>query len=209
MRIGANYLGEGRCEFVVWAPLLKDIQLKTISPEEKMVRMEKDSSGYWKAMVEDVFPGALYMYRLNDEKERPDPASPYQPEGVHKPSQVIDQNAFRWDDNCWRGIDISEMIIYELHVGTFSPEGTFDAIVKRLDELKDTGINAIEIMPVAQFPGERNWGYDGVYPFAVQNSYGGPEELKILVNECHKKGRAVVLDVVYKDRGPEGNYLWY
>ena len=100
------------------------------------------------------------------------------------------------------------MIIYELHTGTFTPEGTFEAIIPRLDELKDMGINVLEIMPIAQFPGERNWGYDGVYPFAVQNSYGGPTGLKWLVNECHKRGIAVILDVVYNHLGPEGNYLW-
>lgn len=208
MWIGTNYLGNGRCEFSLWAPFLKKVELRTVSPDESITTMVRDEAGYWRAVVDNVFPGTLYFYKLEGERERPDPASHSQPEGVHGPSQVVDHNSFNWEDGCWRGIDLSEMIIYELHVGTFTPEGTFEAIIPRLDELKDMGINTLELMPVAQFPGERNWGYDGVYPFAVQNSYGGPEGLKRLVNECHKKGLAVILDVVYNHLGPEGNYTW-
>ena len=115
--------------------------------------------------------------------------------------------AYTWEDGCWRGISLAEMIIYELHVGTFTPEGTFKAIIPRLRDLKEIGINVVEIMPVAQFPGERNWGYDGVFPFAVQNSYGGPEGLKRLVDACHQEGIGVILDVVYNHLGPEGNHL--
>jgi maltooligosyltrehalose trehalohydrolase len=132
----------------------------------------------------------------------------YQPDGVHRASQVIDHNSFTWQDIDWTGVDIEDMIIYEIHIGTFTHEGTFSSAVDRLDDLQKLGINAIEIMPVAQFPGTRNWGYDGVYPFAVQNSYGGPEGMKGFVNECHKRGIAVVLDVVYNHLGPEGNYIW-
>ena len=208
MKIGAHYLGCGRCEFTVWAPFLKEVALKIVSPQEKIISMEKGGKGYWKITVGDTSDKTRYLYRLNGEKERPDPASHFQPEGVHGPSQVIDHDSFRWEDSEWNGIPISAMIIYELHTGTFTPEGTFEAIISRLDELKDTGINALEIMPIAQFPGERNWGYDGVYPFAVQNSYGGPGCFKWLVNECHKRGIAVILDVVYNHLGPEGNYLW-
>jgi maltooligosyltrehalose trehalohydrolase len=208
MKIGAHYLGNGKCEFVVWAPLLDQVQLKFVSLHKKNIPMGKDTNGYWKAVVEGVFPGTLYFYTLDGERDRPDPASHFQPEGVHGPSQVIDHNAFDWVDGNWRGISLSEMIMYELHVSTFTGEGTFESVIQRLDDLKDLGINAIEIMPVAQFPGERNWGYDGAYPFAVQNSYGGPDGLKRLVNECHKKGLAIILDVVYNHLGPEGNYLW-
>ena len=208
MKIGAHYLGDGKCEFSVWAPLLKRVELKIVSPKELVVPMERGGGGYWRAVVNGVFPGALYVYRLEGDKERPDPASFYQPTGVHGPSQVVDHGSFLWEDYVWKGIDVSQMVIYELHVGTFTPEGTFEAIIPRLGELKDIGINAIEIMPVAQFPGERNWGYDGVYLFAVQNSYGGPEGLKRLVNEAHKHEIAVILDVVYNHLGPEGNYLW-
>jgi len=169
--------------------------------------MIKDRAGYWKTAVGDAFPGTLYLYNLEEAKERPDPASQFQPQGVHRASQVVDHSSFNWEDGNWKGIDISRMIIYELHVCAFTPAGTFDAIIPRLGEIKEVGINAIEIMPVAQFPGERNWGYDGVYPFAVQNSYGGPDGLKRLVNECHKQGVSVILDVVYNHLGPEGNYF--
>ncbi|KJU87041.1 malto-oligosyltrehalose trehalohydrolase [Candidatus Magnetobacterium bavaricum] len=127
---------------------------------------------------------------------------------MHNPSQVVDHATFQWSDAAFKGIDISQMIMYELHVGTFTGAGTFEAIVKRLDDLADIGINAIELMPVTQFPGDRNWGYDSVYPYAVQDSYGGPLGLKALVNECHRRGIAVILDVVYNHLGPEGNYLW-
>ncbi|HAZ31533.1 MAG TPA: malto-oligosyltrehalose trehalohydrolase, partial [Dehalococcoidia bacterium] len=134
------------------------------------------------------------------------PASRFQPRGVHGPSQVIDSH-FSWQDQNWAGLPLEEYIVYELHVGAFTEEGTFDAIIPYLDELKDLGITALELMPVAQFPGNRNWGYDGAYPFAVQDSYGGPEGLKRLVNACHQKRLAVVLDVVYNHLGPEGNYV--
>lgn len=210
MRIGANYLVDKSCEFVVWAPFLENVELNIVEAQHAaplQISMEKDNSGYWKTVVDNVSPGALYLYRLEDERERPDPASYFQPQGVHGPSQVIGHESFIWQDEFWKGIGLSEMIIYEMHVGTFTRGGTFDAIISRLDEILDLGVNAIELMPVAQFPGERNWGYDGVHPFAVQNSYGGPGGLKRLVNECHKKGIAVILDVVYNHLGPEGNYL--
>lgn len=207
MKIGADYKGNGRCEFVVWAPLLKSVSLKLVSLSERIIPMEMDNKGYWKATADDISPGILYLYRLDNKLEMPDPASRFQPEGVHGPSQVIDQNEFQWDDDGWKGIDLKDFIIYELHAGTFTNEGTFEAVIPYLDYLKDLGITAIELMPVAQFPGSRNWGYDGAYPFAVQNSYGGPNGLKVLVNACHKKGLAVILDVVYNHFGPEGNYL--
>ena len=207
MNIGANYKGGNKCEFRVWAPLAGNISLKLLTPFERLAPMQKDERGYFRTVVDDVSPGALYYYFLDGERDRPDPASYFQPRGVHKASQVIDHNAFQWQDSGWQGAPMPEMIMYEIHTGAFTPEGTFDAVIPLLDELKDIGINAIEIMPVAQFPGERNWGYDGVYPFAVQNSYGGPDGLKRLVNECHLKGMAVIIDVVYNHLGPEGNYL--
>jgi len=207
MEIGARYLGNGVCEFVVWGPFLKEAGVKIISPSERIIPMTKDNKGYWNVRIEEVYPGTRYYYRLAKEKERPDPASCFQPEGVHQPSQVVDLNSFKWEDETWNGKELSEFIMYELHVGTFTKQGTFDAIIPRLAELKDMGINAIQLMPVAQFPGERNWGYDGVYLFAVQNSYGGPQGLMNLVNACHKQGISVILDVVYNHLGPEGNYL--
>ncbi len=207
MKIGAHYSGNSTCEFIVWAPFLNTLGLKMIPSNEKLIPMEKDTSGYWKTVSQDVPPGTDYLYHLEGEKDRPDPASYFQPKGVHKASQVVDHTAFQWEDSEWKGIPLSEMILYELHIGTFTPEGNFEAIMFRLDALKEIGINALLFMPVAQFPGERNWGYDGVYPFAVQASYGGPDGLKKLVNECHKKDMAVILDVVYNHLGPEGNYL--
>lgn len=206
MKTGVSYLGNKDCEFIVWAPFLREVSLKIVSPCQKTILMEKDNNGYWKTVVKNVPPSISYYYRLDNEKDRPDPASHYQPEGVHGPSRVVD-HSFNWEDDNWQGTNMSEMIIYELHVGTFTPEGIFDTIIPRLGELKDVGINAVEIMPVAQFPGERNWGYDGVYPYAVQYSYGGPEGFKRFVNECHRKGISVILDVVYNHLGPEGNYL--
>jgi maltooligosyltrehalose trehalohydrolase len=207
MRVGASYAA-GNCEFVVWAPLLQNLRLKLVAPEERIIPMSKDGRGYWHTTVKGLSPGALYYYRLEDERERPDPASNFQPEGVHGPSGVIDHESFHWGDNGWDGIAIPEMIMYELHVGVFTAEGTFDAVIARLPEIRELGVNSIEIMPVAQFPGQRNWGYDGAYPFAVQNSYGGVDGLKRLVDTCHRNGIAVILDVVYNHLGPEGNYLW-
>ncbi|MBD1891323.1 malto-oligosyltrehalose trehalohydrolase [Coleofasciculus sp. FACHB-SPT9] len=207
MRIGACYLGNGNCEFTVWAPTLHTVAVQIVSPEERLLTMQQDEEGYWKVKASGIEPGTLYYYKLEGTTDRPDPASKYQPKGVHAPSQVIDPSTFAWNDTNWSGIPLDETIIYELHVGTFTPEGTFEAIIPRLAELSELGINAIEIMPVAQFPGERNWGYDGVFPFAVQNSYGGPEGLKKLVDACHQHGISVILDVVYNHLGPEGNYF--
>jgi maltooligosyltrehalose trehalohydrolase len=168
---------------------------------------DEEIAGGERAQAEGVFPGSLYFYRLDDSHERPDPASHSQPQGVHGPSQVVAQDTFLWDDAAWRGLPLAELIIYELHVGTFTPAGTFEAIIPRLGELRELGITAIELMPVAQFPGARNWGYDSVYLFAPHPDYGGPEGLKKLVNACHQQGLAVILDVVYNHLGPEGNYL--
>jgi len=151
--------------------------------------------------------GDGYFYVLDDGPALPDPVSRLLPEGVHGPSEIVDPEAFRWSDHAWRGLDLREYILYELHVGTFTPQGTFDGVLERLDYLKGLGISAIELMPVAAFPGTRNWGYDGASPYAVQASYGGPEGLKRLVDAAHRAGLAVVLDVVYNHLGPEGNYL--
>ncbi len=204
---GVEYKADGKCVFTVWAPEHETMILHLLYPETARISMEKDAFGYWKAELNDIRPGTRYMYGPDAATAYPDPASFYQPDGVHESSEVIDHHAFRWTDREWKGMALKELILYELHVGTFTEEGTFDAIIPRLDELKDTGINAIELMPVAQFPGARNWGYDGVYPYAVQNSYGGPNGLKRLVDACHAKGISVFLDVVYNHFGPEGNYI--
>jgi len=205
--LGASYLGDGRCRFVVWAPSAQMVEVHLFTPRERVIVMERDDRGYHRAVVDDVMPGSRYMYRLDGQKERPDPASRFQPQDVHGPSEVVDPR-YTWAEDRWFGLPLRAYILYELHVGTFTTEGTFQAIIPHLDDLKDLGITAVEIMPVAQFPGNRNWGYDGVYPFAVQNSYGGPVGLKRLVEACHQRELAVVLDVVYNHLGPEGNYLW-
>ncbi len=206
-RLGATYLGSGRCHFLVWAPAAERVELQIVSSGDRCVPLERAGLGYHKAVVDNVEPGILYGFRLNGQKERPDPASRYQPGGVHGPSELVDFSTFPWNDGHWSGLKLEDYVLYELHVGTFSVEGTFDAVVPRLDELKLLGVTALELMPVAQFPGNRNWGYDGVYPFAVQNSYGGPEGLRRLVDACHQRDMAVVMDVVYNHLGPEGNYL--
>ncbi len=204
--LGATCFGDGRCRFRVWAPLAKRVEVSVLSSKKRRAPLRSVGGGYHQGIVEGVPPGCLYKYLLDGKKERPDPASRFQPQGVHGPSQVVDPY-FYWDDEGWNGLSLREYIIYELHVGLFSPEGTFEGVIRHLDELNELGITAIELMPIAQFSGTRNWGYDGVYPFAVQNSYGGPEWLKRLVNACHQKGLAVILDVVYNHLGPEGNYL--
>ncbi|OPY78556.1 MAG: Malto-oligosyltrehalose trehalohydrolase [Syntrophorhabdus sp. PtaU1.Bin058] len=205
--IGSHYQGHGKSVFTVWAPFAHEVSVKTDDAGARLIPMEKDPKGYWKTFVEDAFPGTLYLYRLNNELDRPDPVSHFQPHGVHGPSRIVDHGSFLWEDAHWKGILLPDYVIYELHVGAFTPEGTFEGIISRLPYLTDLGITAIELMPVAQCPGERNWGYDGTYPFAPQNSYGGPDGLKLLVNACHKAGIAVILDVVYNHLGPEGNYL--
>ena len=204
MKIGSQY-HNGVCEFTLWAPFLKEVAV-IVSPQKQVIPMQQDERGYWHAK-ENIDPGTLYFYRLNGETDRPDPASHYQPQGVHEATEVIDHSRMEWHDAQWSGIPLEEMIIYELHVGTFTTESTFEAIIPRLGELKELGVNAIEIMPVSQFPGDRNWGYDGVYPFSVQNSYGGPQGLKKLVDAAHQAGIAMILDVVYNHFGPEGNYI--
>jgi maltooligosyltrehalose trehalohydrolase len=202
--IGVNFKN-GQAETCVWAPLKESVAVK---PEGgKQVPLTKDEFGFWKATTNEIKPGDLYKIVLDDDKELPDPASLSQPEGVHGHSQALDVTAFDWTDNNWKNHQLKDYIFYELHTGTFTPQGTFAAIEEKLDYLGELGITAIEIMPVAQFPGSRNWGYDGVFPYAVQDSYGGAKGLQHLVNACHQKGIAVVLDVVYNHMGPEGNYL--
>jgi len=202
---GAILAGNDVCRFTVWAPSVQEVAVRLLQDRIRTVPMTRGERGYHTATVAGVTVGTHYMYVLDGSLERPDPASRFQPRGVHGPSAVC-AFEFNWTDAAWRGIPLHEYIIYELHVGAFTPEGTFDALIPRLPELKRLGVTAVELMPVAQFPGERNWGYDGSYMYAVQNSYGGPEELKRLVDACHGAGLAVVLDVVYNHFGPEGNY---
>ncbi|HJW18276.1 MAG TPA: malto-oligosyltrehalose trehalohydrolase [Flavisolibacter sp.] len=197
-------LKDNKAQVNLWAPLAKDVAL--VVNHSKEIALTSSCQGYWSALSDQLQVGDRYQFRI-DGKEYPDPASLSQPEGVHAPSEIIDLERFQWTDNAWNNLPLEDYIIYELHVGTFTPGGTFEAIEAKLDYLLQLGITAIELMPVAQFPGERNWGYDGAYPFAVQHSYGGAKGLQHLVNACHEKGLAVILDVVYNHLGPEGAYL--
>ncbi len=208
MDIGARILEPGQVYFKVWAPNTKTVSVKLVSETNgRSVALKKGRHGYFSGAIENVHDGDRYLYVLADGRECPDPVSRFQPEGVHNPSQIVDSSLFSWEDKGWEGVALKDFIIYEIHVATFTNEGTFRSIISYIDYLKELGITAIELMPVAQFPGARNWGYDGVFPFAPHNTYGGPSGLKALVNACHKAGLSVILDVVYNHLGPEGNYL--
>ncbi|MEX1254334.1 MAG: malto-oligosyltrehalose trehalohydrolase [Dehalococcoidia bacterium] len=207
LEMGAQVIAGGRVRFRVWAPAARSIEVELYPPPEGIVRhaMAPEEGGSWSAEVE-VAAGTLYRYHLN-EWGYPDPYSRSQPEGVHGPSQVIDPSAFEWSDAAWRGLDPEALVTYECHVGVYTPEGTFDALVPHLEGLRTLGVTALELMPVAEFPGRRNWGYDGVNLFAPSSIYGGPEGLRRLVNAAHAAGIGVILDVVYNHLGPDGNYL--
>jgi maltooligosyltrehalose trehalohydrolase len=199
-------LGPDQTSFLVWAPFAECVDVHILGPDEMRVPLDPAGGGYFRSVLSGVGAGSRYRYCLNGKLEFPDPASRSQPDGVHGPSEVV-EDTFEWHDSPWRGVPLSDYIFYELHVGAFTGQGTLDAAIAHLDYLVQLGITAVELMPVAQFPDARNWGYDGVYPFAVQNSYGGPEGLKRFVDAAHVRGLAVVLDVVYNHLGPEGNYL--
>jgi len=205
-RLGAIPGKNGDCEFNVWAPRAKNVEVLLIQ-DGRVIQLVPEGRGYYAGRVSGAQPDDRYVYKLDGEKERADPASRFQPEGVFGPTQIVDLKKAAWKDHQWRGLELKEYILYELHVGTYSEAGTLDAVIDHLAELKSLGITAVELMPLAQFSGARNWGYDGVFPFAVQNSYGGPHALQRLVNACHEIGLAVVLDVVYNHLGPEGNVL--
>jgi maltooligosyltrehalose trehalohydrolase len=204
--LGAHRLPDGSWEFLLWAPKARFVRLQ-LCPRDKLIDMEPLPHGYYRAQVMQIDGSTQYLYRLDDQRGFPDPASRFQPQGVHGPSQVVDRGAFQWTDQNWKSIPLASSIFYELHVGTYTREGTFDALIPHLARMADLGITTIELMPIAQFPGSRNWGYDGAYPFAPQNSYGGPAALHRLVDSAHSRGLAVALDVVYNHLGPEGNYL--
>lgn len=206
-RVGAWY--DGRLtEFILWAPLRNQVDLLIDSPAKAIHPMLKDAGGYWRLTL-PAAPGARYGFRLDNDPGRtlPDPASLSQPDGVHGLSEVIDVHHFPWNDAGWKGLPLSNRIIYELHTGTFSPTHDFDGVLQKLDYLHHLGINTIELMPLGQFPGRRGWGYDGVYPFAIQHSYGGLAGFQRLVNAAHAIGLSVIVDCVYNHMGPEGNYL--
>jgi maltooligosyltrehalose trehalohydrolase len=202
--LGATCLGWGT-RFRVWAPEAETVEV-VLESQNQAHSMSKTGDGYFALVLPSVGAGTLYRYRVDGKGPFPDPASRFQPDGVHGPSQIVDPGQFEWSDQQWSGIEMTDLVLYELHIGTFTPEGTFAAAAKRLAWLKDLGVTAVELMPVSDFPGERNWGYDGVCPFAPARCYGTPDDLRALVSEAHRLGLAVHLDVVYNHFGPDGAY---
>jgi 1,4-alpha-glucan branching enzyme/maltooligosyltrehalose trehalohydrolase len=208
MPYGAQLTEQGVC-FRLWAPNCKQVRLcLTDGQHEQVLAMDVRGGGWFELTVSEAGAGTRYRFEVNDALRVPDPASRFNPDDVHGASEVIDPAAFAWQDATWCGRPWEEAVIYELHVGTFSQEGTFTGVAQRLDYLVELGITAIELMPVADFPGARNWGYDGVLPYAPDSCYGRPDDLKALVQAAHARGLMVLLDVVYNHFGPEGNYLY-
>jgi maltooligosyltrehalose trehalohydrolase len=217
-RLGATVV-DGATRFEVWAPAASSVEVQIERDHDsvrdagvEIVRLEREAGvvaelDTWSVSVVDVGHGDRYRFRLDGGDWLADPASRWQPDGVHGPSAVVDESVFRWHDDAWTGVALDDTVLYELHVGTFTAEGTFDAAIRHLPRLSELGITTIELMPVAAFPGTRNWGYDAVFPFAVQESYGGPTGLARFVDAAHRFGLGVVLDVVYNHLGPEGNVL--
>ena len=205
-KLGVNFNEEGQADIALWAPKVDCAEIYYVD-KNKSEQLIGGELGLWTLTTDSLKPGDLYFFKLDGKVQFPDPASLSQPDGVHGASQAVNNREFNWTDEKWKNFALKDYIFYELHVGTFTSVGTFAAIEEKLDYLIDLGITAIEIMPVSQFSGERNWGYDGVFPFSVQNSYGGAKGLQQLVNTCHNKGLAVVLDVVFNHIGPEGNHL--
>jgi maltooligosyltrehalose trehalohydrolase len=207
---GARLLADGSVRFSVWAPRATRVAVHVIDGAAAGVHeLKQISPGVHEGIVERARVAAYNYVLFNQDghRELPDPVSRWQPDGVHGPSRVLDPGAFRWSDDGWRGIPMADYVIYELHVGVFTTEGTFDAVIGDLPRQRAHGVEAIEIMPVAPLPRGPNRGYDGVHLYAAQNTYGGPEGLKRLVDAAHAAGIAVLLDVVYNHVGPEGNYL--
>lgn len=209
-KLGASWLGDNRVHFLVWGLYAQEMSVHLLR-DDRVVPLEKDEWGYFSGIIEGIQPGDTYFYSIDGaregSRERPDPASRYQPEGVHGPSQIIDPH-FAWTDAGFHPPTLRNTVFYELHIGTVTPEGTFQSLIPHLPRLRALGITTIELMPVAHCPGTRNWGYDGVGLFAPMNAYGTPDDFKALVNAAHNYGLAVFLDVVYNHLGPEGNYLW-
>lgn len=203
--LGVNFSSRGECEILVWAPHAKAVTVLVVDLEERIL-LRKEPRGYHSVITSVLKPGMRYWFELDGEKLA-DPASQLQPEGVFGPSEVFNPHAFRWTDQRWKNMPLQEYIIYELHVGTFTEGGDFAGVISKLPHLKTLGVTAIELMPVAEFSGTRNWGYDGVFCYAAHHAYGGPLGLQEMVNACHDQGIAVVLDVVYNHVGPEGNVL--
>src|SRR2546423_5222056 len=206
--IGAEVQAAG-VHFRVWAPRRRKVELIIETGGDlDQLSLEQEEQGYFSLLTNRASTGTLYRFRLDgDDYLYPDPASRFQPDGPHGPSQVVDPSTFRWTDDGWNGVNLKGQVMYEMHVGTFTREGTWNAAALELKELADLGITCVEMMPVADFPGKFGWGYDGVDLFAPTHLYGTPDDLRSFVNEAHAQGLAVILDVVYNHLGPDGNYL--
>jgi maltooligosyltrehalose trehalohydrolase len=207
MPFGAEILSNGSVRFRLWAPKASSVDLSLEDGERGILPLLPLGNGWFERISHEAHAGSLYRFQIDHKTEVPDPASRFQPKDINGPSAVVDPSIFSWNDENWRGRPWEQAVIYELHVGSFTPEGTFQGVEQKLDYLRDLGVTAVELMPLADFPGRRNWGYDGVLPFAPDSSYGSPEDLKRLVQSAHGKGLMVFLDVVYNHFGPEGNYL--
>ena len=203
-KLGAHMLAGGGVRFAVWAPDRESVRLIW---DDRETPLSRQDDGVWAATLEQAGPGIRYEYKLDNDGPFPDPYARSLPEGVHGRSEVVDPRAFAWTDATWRGLTRDHLVIYEIHVGTFTAEGTFDGVIGQLEELAGLGVTAIELMPISSFPGNRNWGYDGVGHYAPDADYGGPEGLRRLVDAAHAAGIGVILDVVYNHLGPDGNYL--
>jgi len=207
MPFGAECRDDGGVGFRLWAPKAQKVSVFLENKQPALLSMAKLDGGWFELGVDEARPGDRYKYLIDEATEVPDPASRFQPADVHGPSEIVDPNAFVWNDENWQGRSWAEAVIYELHVGAFTPEGTFAGVEKKLDYLADLGVTAIEVMPVSDFPGRRNWGYDEVLPYAPDSFYGRPEDLKRLIQSAHQRGLMVLLDAVYNHFGPDGNYL--
>jgi maltooligosyltrehalose trehalohydrolase len=206
--LGATRVDDNTWSFVVWVPHHRSVSLQVMTEAgEDKYPLSDAADGYFAADVSGLGTSPDYRYVLGDGSVLADPASRWQPAGVHGPSRAFDPSRFDWNDTGFSMPRLIESVIYELHIGAFTADGTFDAAIEHLDELVDLGVTAVEPMPIAAFPGTRNWGYDGVFPFATQHSYGGPQGFQRFVDACHRRGLAVILDVVYNHLGPEGNIL--
>jgi malto-oligosyltrehalose trehalohydrolase len=208
MPFGAAVAGDGSARFRLWAPAANEVELVLGERDaRRTLAMQPMADGWHGLHARDVAPGSVYAFRVDEGEPVPDPASRFQPHDVHGPSAVVDPRAFEWPDDAWRGRPWHAAVLYELHIGTFTPAGTFAAAEAKLDHLARLGVTALEVMPVADFAGRRNWGYDGAFPFAPDAAYGTPEDFKRFIAACHARGLMVLLDVVYNHFGPEGNYL--
>jgi maltooligosyltrehalose trehalohydrolase len=206
--IGAEYLPDRHeVHFRVWAPKCRRVEV-VLSGSGNVHPLTPEPDGHFSGLQAGVSEGTLYSYRLDNAPDLyPDPASRFQPSGPHGPSQIIDPSRFHWTDDQWPGLSAKGQALYEMHIGTFTPEGTYASAMAQLEELRAAGITTLELMPVADFAGEFGWGYDGVNLFAPTRLYGTPDELRALVNRAHQCGLGVILDVVYNHVGPDGNYL--